>query len=408
MKVSVREKQGLLRELEVELEGPKVRAVFDEVCSDIQKNVTLSGFRRGNVPMWVLKARFRERIKEEVGKKLADMTLMDALKEGGLTPAADVFLDNIELNGEDRLLYKVSFEVLPKFELVDVSSIEIKQKKVEFSEELLNKRIEELRMEKCVFEPSEEELKEGYMAIIEYRVEDVETAEVVEGETSGIVGKKVFRKEVEDVLIGKKEGEDASIDEIEVFDVYGRLSGKAKVSLKIKGVKKPILPEVGDDFAKELGLGESWEEALEKIKDSLIKELEELNKSKAKDALIEELLKLHQFELPQTLVRRELSAMVQRSLEELSYMGVDPKLVSVEEIAKDLLPKAQLSVKLGLILDAYAKSFGLSVSEEEIRNLTQGREGLSEALLSTLRTSILREKALEKMLSMVKLSEEAG
>ncbi|MDW8237363.1 MAG: trigger factor [Aquificaceae bacterium] len=408
MKVSVREKDGLLRELEVELEGPRVRAVFDEVCSDIQKNATLSGFRRGNVPMWVLKARFRERIKEEVGKKLADMTLSDALREGGLVPAADVFLNDIELSGEDRLLYKVSFEVLPKFELADVSSIEIKQKKVEFSEELLNKRIEELRMEKCVFEPSEEELKEGYMAIIEYRVEDVETAEVVEGETSGIVGKKVFRKEVEDVLIGKKEGEDASIDEIEVFDVYGRLSGKAKVSLKIKGVKKPILPEIGDDFAKELGLGESWEEALEKIKDNLIKELEELNKSMAKDALIEELLKLHQFELPQTLVRRELSAMVQRSLEELSYMGVDPKLVSVEEIAKDLLPKAQLSVKLGLILDAYAKSFGLSVSEEELRSLTQGREGLSEALLSTLRASILREKALEKMLSMVKLSEEAG
>ncbi|MCS7084080.1 MAG: hypothetical protein NZL90_03735, partial [Aquificaceae bacterium] len=87
---------------------------------------------------------------------------------------------------------------------------------------------------------------------------------------------------------------------------------------------------------------------------------------------------------------------------------VDPKLVSVEEIAKDLLPKAQLSVKLGLILDAYAKSFNLSVSDEELRSLTQGREGLSEALLSTLRASILREKALEKMLSMVKLSEEAG
>ncbi|MEN3034060.1 MAG: trigger factor [Aquificaceae bacterium] len=406
MKVSVREKEGLLRELEVELEGPKVREVFEEVCLDIQKSVSIKGFRPGNAPLWVLKARFRDRITEEVGKKLADMTISQALKEGGLTPAADIFLDEVQLSNEDRLLYRVLFEVLPEFELVDASSIELKPERVEFSEELLQKRIQQLREEKCVFEPSDEELKEGYMAIVEYKVEDIETSEVAQGETSGIIGKKVFRKEVEDALIGKKEGDLISIEQIDVFDVYGKPSGKAKVDLKVKGVKKPILPEIGDDFAKELGLGESWQEALEKIKENLIKELEETNKKMLKDALIQKLLSLHEIQLPQTLVRRELSAMVQKSLQDLSYMGIDPKLVSVEEIAKDLAPQAQISVKLGLILDAYAKRFELSVSDEELKTLTQGREGLSDAFLAILKTSALREKALDKLLSMVKVSEE--
>lgn len=406
MKVSVREKEGLLRELEVELEGPKVREVFEEVCLDIQKSVSIKGFRPGNAPLWVLKARFRDRITEEVGKKLADMTISQALKEGGLTPAADIFLDEVQLSNEDRLLYRVLFEVLPEFELVDASSIELKPERVEFSEELLQKKIKQLREEKCVFEPSDEELKEGYMAIVEYKVEDIETSEVAQGETSGIIGKKVFRKEVEDALIGKKEGDLISIEQIDVFDVYGKPSGKAKVDLKVKGVKKPILPEIGDDFAKELGLGESWQEALEKIKENLIKELEETNKKMLKDALIQKLLSLHEIQLPQTLVRRELSAMVQKSLQDLSYMGIDPKLVSVEEIAKDLAPQAQISVKLGLILDAYAKRFELSVSDEELKTLTQGREGLSDAFLAILKTSALREKALDKLLSMVKVSEE--
>ncbi|MEJ7553856.1 MAG: trigger factor family protein, partial [Aquificaceae bacterium] len=126
MKISVEDKQGLFKSLKVEVEGDIVRSALDEVYNYLKQNAEVEGFRRGKAPLWVIKAKFKEYIQEEVGKKVANATLAGAIQESGLKPVADIYLENVELEEkEQKLSYSVSFEVPPEFELQKVEGLEV-------------------------------------------------------------------------------------------------------------------------------------------------------------------------------------------------------------------------------------------------------------------------------------------
>ncbi len=422
MKVSVEDRQGLFKNLKVEVEGEVVKSALDEVYNYLKQNAEVEGFRRGKAPLWVIKAKFKEYIQEEVGKKVANATLAGAIQESGLKPVADIYLENVELEEkEQRLSYSVYFEVPPEFELQKVEGLEVEIKKLEFSEDLVKQRIEEIRQEHVVWEPVEREVKEGDLVVVEYKVQELESGESTEGETSGVIGTKTFREEIEKELIGKREGDSFVLEDLTLYDVDGKPAGKARVEITVKGIKEKLLPELNDDFAKELGLGETWAEAEEKIKEELKANLENLKKAMISDAVAIKLVQLHEFDIPQTLLQRELSHLVEKRARELSQWGIDPKYLDYKTIAQELTLQAVFNIKLRYILDKYAQQKNIEVSTEEIqksievlaqtyeRTAEEMREFLErENLLPVLEEDIKREKALEDIVSkaVVKETEE--
>lgn len=413
MKVSVEDRQGLFKALRVEVEGEVVRSALDEVYNYLRQNAEVEGFRKGKAPLWVIKAKFRDYIQEEVGKRVANATLANAIQESGFRPVADVYLEKVQLEeSSQRLSYSVSFEVPPDFELESLEGLEVEIRKVEFSDELVKKRIEEIREEQAVWEPVEREAREGDLAVVDYRVEEVDSGETTEGETSGVIGTKTFREEIEKELIGKKEGDRFVLQDLTLYDTEGRPAGKARVEITLKGIKEKVLPELNDDFARELGLGQTWAEAEEKIREEVRANLENLRRGMIADAVAIKLVELHQFEVPQTLLQRELSHLVERRVRELSQWGIDPKYLDYKAIAKELTPQAVLNIRLRYILDKYANSRGIQVSTEELqekikelaktyeRPVEEIREFLHrENLLPVLEEDIRREKALEDIIS---------
>ncbi len=422
MKISVEDKQGLFKSLKVEVEGDIVRSALDEVYNYLKQNAEVEGFRRGKAPLWVIKAKFKEYIQEEVGKKVANATLASAIQVSGLKPVADIYLENVELEEkEQRLSYSVYFEVPPEFELQKVEGLEVEIKKLEFSEDLVKQRIEEIRQEHVVWEPVEREVKEGDLVVVEYKVQELESGESTEGETSGVIGTKTFREEIEKELIGKREGDSFVLEDLTLYDVEGKPAGKARVEITVKSVKEKLLPELNDDFAKELGLGETWTEAEEKIRQEVKANLENLKNAMISDAVAIKLVQLHEFEVPQTLLQRELSHLVERRVRELSQWGIDPKYLNYRAIAQELTPQAVFNIKIRYILDKYAQQKNIEVSTEEIqqriealaqayeRTVEEMREFLErENLLPVLEEDIRREKALEDIVSkaVVKETEE--
>lgn len=413
MKVSVEDRQGLFKNLKVEVEGDVVKSALDEVYNYLKENAEVEGFRKGKAPLWIIRAKFREYIKEEVGKKVANATLASAIQASGLKPVADIYLEKVELEEkEQRLSYSVYFEVPPEFELQKVEGLEVEIKKLEFSEDLVKQRIEEIRQEHVVWEPVEREVKEGDLVVVEYKVQELESGESTEGETSGVIGTKTFREEIEKELIGKREGDSFVLEDLTLYDVEGKPAGKARVEITVKSVKEKVLPELNDDFAKELGLGETWTEAEEKIRQEVKANLENLKKAMISDAVAIKLVQLHEFEIPQTLLQRELSHLVERRVRELSQWGIDPKYLDYRAIAQELTPQAVFNIKLRYILDKYAQQKNIEVSNEEIqqriealaqayeRTAEEMREFLErENLLPVLEEDIRREKALEDIVS---------
>ncbi|MCX8059591.1 MAG: trigger factor [Aquificaceae bacterium] len=419
MKVSTEERQGLFRALKVEVEGDIVRSALDEVYNYLKQNAEIEGFRKGKAPLWIIRAKFRDYVQEEVGKKVANATLSAAIQESGLKPVADVYLESVQLEEPNqKLSYTVSFEVPPDFELQNIEGLEVEIKKVEFSEEMVAKRIEELREEHALWEPVDREVREGDLVMVEYKVQDLESRESTQGETSGVIGTNTFREEVEKALLGKKEGDTLTLEELALYNLRGEPVGKAKVELKIKSVKEKVLPELGDDFAKELGLGESWAEAQEKIRQEVKASLESVKKAMLAEATANKLVQIHNFEVPQTLLQREVALLVERRVNQLSQWGVDPKYVDYRALAKEVTPQAVFNIKLRFILEKYAREKGIQVSAQELQKRTEElaqsyekspeevRDFLQkEELLPVLEGDLRREKALEDILSKVVVRE---
>ncbi len=367
MKVQTEDREGLFKRLIVEVEGEDVRKVAEEVYEKVKQNVTIQGFRKGSAPLWLVKARYKDYIEEEVGKKVADKTLKEAIEKSNYKPVADVFLENVSFDDSNlKVTYSVSFEVAPSFELKEVEGIEVEVPKVELNDDLVEERIKAIREEHALWEPVEREIREGDLVTVDYEITEIESGEKLTGETSGIVGQNMFRKEVEEELKGKKVEDEICLENITLYDETGKESGKANIRVKIKSVKEKKLPELTDDFAKEAGLGNSWEEALEKIKEDLKNKVEETKKGLIEDAVAKKLVEMHEFEIPQTLLRRELSFLIKRRIDEFSAYGIDPKHIDYKNIAESLRPTAEHNIRLRYILDKYADIKGIEASEEDV------------------------------------------
>jgi len=400
-----------------------VKDTLNEVYERLKQSVEIQGFRKGTAPLWLIKARYKDYIREEVGKKIADKTLDSAIRESKLTPVADVYLEKIDLKEkEGKLTYTVSFEVPPEFELKDVEGIEVEIPRVEFNETMLRNKIEQLREEHALWEPVEDRgVKEGDLVTIEYEVQEVNEegkGEKVSGETSGIIGKNTLREELEKALLGKKAGEEVKLENLPLYNPEGKEIGRANITARIKEVKERKLPEIGEDFARELGY-KSWEEAEKGIEEELRRDLERMRKAMIESATAEKLVSMHSIEVPRTLLQREISHMIERKVRELQQFGLDTRYLNYRTMAQEFLPQAEANIKLRYILDRYAQEKGIEVTEEDVERqikeladqMNTTREEIRdyferEKLMDLVRSDARRRKALEDIASKVKVVEK--
>ncbi len=421
MKVQVEDREGLFKSLTVELEGDLVKQKLDEAYKQLQQTVQIQGFRKGKAPLWIVRAKYKDYVEEQVAKQLADETLKEALDKAGVKPVADIFLENYEVSEKDnKLKYVVSFEVAPEFELKNVEGVEVEVPKIEFKEEMVEEELQRLREANAVWEPKEENepAEEGDLLVLEYEVEEVvKEGEKVKQETSVILGQGMLRPEVEEVLKGKKAGDEVELKELPLYDQQGKEIGKVNIRIKVKEIKKKILPELNDEFAQELGY-DNLEELKKKIEEDLKQKIEKLRQSVIEDRVADKLVEMHEIEVPQTLLRREISFLVERRLRELQAYGIDTRYVDIRKIAEEAKPIAEANIKLRFILDKYAEQNNIQPTEEDIeeqyKELAEQygttveeikkyfqEQGLEEVVKEDAK----RKKALKDIISKVKLVE---
>lgn len=420
MKVELQDREGLFKSLTVEVKDKKVKEKLEETYKNLQQNVQIQGFRRGKAPLWIVRARYKDYVEEEVGKKIADETLKEALEKANIKPVADIFLEKLEVDEkEGSVKYTVSFEVAPEFELKNIEGIEVEVPKIEFKEDYVKEELERLREANAVWEPKEENepAQEGDMLVLEYEVEEVGGEEKVKQETSVILGQGLLRKEVEEALKGKKAGEEVELKELPLYNQEGKEVGKVNIKVKIKEIKRKVLPELNDEFAQELGYN-SLKELEERIREDLKEKVEKLRNQVIEEKVADKLVELHDMEIPQTLLRREISFLVERRLNELRAYGVDTRYVDVKKLIEEVKPIAEANIKLRFILDKYAEEKGIEPSEEDIEEqykelAEQYQTSLEEIkkyfkennLENVVKEDARRKKALKEIISKVKIKE---
>src|SRR6266487_2624709 len=423
MKLEVTELGPVQRAVKIEVPAEDVTKRFEVAYADLNRRVHIPGFRPGKAPQGLLEQRYAKAIEEDVLRQLLPDYYRRAMKETGFDPVTvDIPpLERIKIKKGTPLVFTATVEIKPIFELREYKGLTLKQDKRAIDNDELAKAMQVLRQQHAQLEVVKEERGIAEGDYVQARIEAFEGAvpsEVIKPENQLLrIGDKtsIAGLVLDDALLGKTKGQ---VVEVKQPDGEGAADKTITLRATVQELKAKVLPELDDEFAKDLGDYKTLGELQDKVKTQLEQGLQRDIEEKYKDEIMKRLVDLHHhFELPESLVQRELDAMIQNAHQRRRMTWAEahgePERMPPEEVRKlreEFLPTAKERVRLGLVLEAIAQKEGIAVAETDIeqecrlmaRAMKVEPAEIKKLLLSggqdaveDLRSRILADKALQ-------------
>jgi trigger factor len=427
MKTRLEEISPVKKKLEIEIEAREVDKRIDEAYRDLRKGVRLPGFRPGKVPRKILERRFGSQVIDDVTRRLVNETLPKAVEETNTIPLSMPVIENEILKLGQDFKYSALMEVRPEFELKDYMGLEVEKERVSVADEDVEAQLEEIRKTHGRLSSIETErgIREEDFAVIEY--EGMEDGKVLDGikNTNFLikVGSHDFHPDFEKALVGLKKGDTSEFD-VDFQEEYSqpKLAGRRiKFKVKVIDIKEMSLPELDDEFAKNLGADfKDLDDLKEKIRETLIEREEKRVDRELKMRLLKKVSDSVDFELPESLVDSELKGAIENIRQNLLRSGSSMEQAGLdqEKLKQDLKPASEKRVKDMLVLGEIARSNDLNISEAELsggfqdvaRSTGQDPEGLRQYyeannLRESFRQQLLEEKTLNYLVKGANISE---
>ena len=411
-----------LREISVEIPAEAVQKERENVLAKYSRYAKVPGFRKGKVPASIIRQRFAEDINQELLESLLPRYLRQETTKQNLSPVSQPKIVDLHLHEGEPLTFKASFEVLPDFEVSGYNELKVEKEDTSVSDDEVEKTLNNLREQHATYENVEEDrpLQDGdYASAAFVGTSDEEGAQPVEvPEVLVEIGGTNTLPEFSENLRGAKAGEEKTFD-VKYADDYGeqRLAGKTlHYKVNIKGIKKKVLPDLNDEFAKELGGNfNTLDELKAKIREGMAHEKEHQAQHKAKDKLVEDLVNRYDFPVPEALVDNAIDARLERGMRALAAQGMkveDMRKMDWGRLREGQREAARREVKASLILDKIADGEKIEVSDEEIdreldaiaKQSQQPVEAVRGRLtenggLDRIRTRLRNDKALDLLYS---------
>src|SRR5438876_5284242 len=391
------------RELELEIPAEEVSKATDKVAKELMRVARVPGFRPGKAPITLIKKRFAEEIKDEVLQSLVPETVEKAVAEQKLTPVSQPQVDKLDYNEGQAVKFRAVFEVLPEFELANYKSLEIEMPSMEITEEDVAKALEETRERAAAFSPVEGRAVENNDFV---QLKLIGTPEgggepLQADNVMCHVGAEETMEPFNEHLRGASVGDHKEFA-VEYLADYPdqKLSGKKyNYAADVIGIKTKKLPELNDEFAKDVSDATSLDELKTKIKESLEHQRDHRQKELQRERVIGELLKLHDFPVPDSLVQQQMDVRLERVVRSLAQQGVDPRAVNLDWAALRgrQADRATDDVKAELIIDRIASVEKIDVTEEEVQHELEHLASHSGESVEAIRARLTKQGALDRM-----------
>jgi trigger factor len=397
------------REIELEIPAENVTKATDKVAREFARHARIPGFRPGKAPVTLIRRRFADDIQGEVLQSLVPEYLEKALDEKKMIPVTRPEVDKVEFKEGEPLKFRAVFEVLPEFELGDYKNIEVQIDPIEAGEAQVDKAIDEMRERSATFVPVEDRAaKDGDFVLMKLSGTPVGEGEPVEADNIMChVGAEETLESFTENLRGANAGETKNFRTEYPADYPDeKLKGKTyDYVVEVQAVKEKKLPEVNDDFAKEVA-GEAagistLPEMRKKILENLEASKEQQQSGQAKERILEELVKRHDFPVPQALVEHQMDIRLERAVRSLSAQGVDPRTVNVDwkAMRSGQHDRAVNDVKAELLLDRIATAEKIDATDEDVdKELDLLAENSGESA-TALRARLTKQGSLDRMKS---------
>lgn len=342
---------------------------------ELADEVEISGFRKGNVPLSMVKQRYGNRVRPQVIQDLIREQIQEMVEgyEERLLHVGETEVENIPADGGD-LEFSVDFELKPELDPVGYLGLEVEKPEPEVSDEEIDQQLEQLREEFATLEPIElrETIREGDVVTFDFSPSD-DRDELQEFTGEGIeteVGSGQVLPAIEQGLEG---AELASTIQVEIdadddFPIEELRGEKIALTVDIKSAKQKVLPELDDAFAKDTGEAETLLELRSDLREQLRDQKEHRAEHMAKRNLIDELIEQNDFEVPPNFLAEQVDSEIERRMQMFEQQGLDPDQLGAlsEEFREETRREVERNLKEEFLLLAIAEKDGVEVEEEDL------------------------------------------
>ena len=369
------------REVEIEVPSDEVSKAFRTVTRRYQKQARIPGFRAGKVPETLIRSRFADSLRQDVVETVLPSHFREAIDKAGLKPISQPQVTDLQLEDGQPLKFKAVFEILPNISIAGYQDVHVARPDTELTDTELNAELERIRDSRSTMEPVTEDraLVDDDWTQITFRGEfkgEGETAEAAQQPVTGDdvmieVGGQNTLPAFNEALRGSKPGQELKF-EVTYPEDFGerRLAGKTiSYDVEVKAIKKKIMPELTDDFAKELGEYEGIEDFKQKFKDHLANDKKRKLEGETRDKIVEALIAKYQFPVPESLVQQQVDARLDRGLRALAQQGMrteDMRKLDFHRLRDAQRDSALNEVKGSLLLDRIADEEKIEVTDAEV------------------------------------------
>ncbi|MFQ5735558.1 MAG: trigger factor [Thermodesulfobacteriota bacterium] len=401
IKVELEELNEVKRKLDITVSADVVKEHIKEAYRGVRANASIAGFRKGTVPLKILKTRFADHVQEEVTKKLVEHAYPHALSDKGLAP---IDAPRIDINGKLEEGKDFSFtavvEVTPRVEVSGYKGMELAKEDVEVTDEDVEENIEMLRADRAQFKEVKRPAKDGDLVVVDFEG-FLGKKPIRHGKSEKypiIIGEKTLLPGFDEALKGASKGEEKET-KIKFPENYSEeaLRGKeGTFKIKVKSVREKVIPKIDAEFLKAVEC-ESEQALRTRMREELKGVKEAQQKEKLKNEILNKLLKAHTFDVPDAMINRYLSATLGNVLNSMKQGGgnIEDRSLSPDELKAKYRKVAERQVREDIVLDSISAQERVEVTDEEInasvKRLAESRGVTFDALM----TRIKQENALD-------------
>ncbi len=423
MQVSIETTSGLGRKVTVGVPAERIESAINERLENASKTVKLDGFRKGKVPMQVVKQRFGADIRKEVVGELMGKTFSEAVSQEKLNPAGQPSIESVTNEPGQDLEYVAVFEVLPEITLGDFSQLTIEKPVSEVADEDVTAMLDALRKQSATWEEADRPAAMGDEVAIDFvgtkggeefeggSAEDflieLGTGRAIPGFEEGIVGMSVGEQKV----LALTFPESYHAEELRGADV--------EFTVTLHSVTEAVLPELNDDFFAQYGLRQGGEEKFREIvRQNMERDLKNSLRAKVKGRVMEALFDMHRdIELPDVLVANEVTSMKYQMAQS---MGQGAKNFDPSMLPDDMfMDQAKRRANTGLLVTEYVKANKLKVDTDRVRERIEEIASTYEEsdeviqhylnnqqLLQGIEATVLQEQVVDAVLAVATVTEK--
>ena len=421
MQVSIESSTGLERQLKI---GVPAEKIDQEVTSRLQKatkTVSIKGFRKGKVPLKVVKQHYGKGVRQEVVGEIVNSSFYEAIQQEDLKPVGQPQINDLSDKEGQDLEFMAVFEVFPEVTLKPLTKVKLDRPVSEVADADVEKMIEQLRNQQSSFKVGKKKAKDGHQVNIDYvGTRDgeefdggkAEGQDLVLGSNSMIPG---FEKGLEGLSAG-----DETLLKLSFPDDYQseELKGAAvEFAVKVNSVASKVLAKMDDEFFKLFGVESGGEAKFrEDVLDNMERELRNAIRTKVKNRVMNQLFELNSVELPSALVANEINQLKQQMVQQFGGgQQIDLSMLP-DEMFKE---KAERRAALGVIVSEIVKVEELSPDEDQVRarvdeiasTYEQPKEVVDyyyskPELLSSVEGVVLEDQVTELVLAKAKIKEQ--